>query len=171
MSSSPSLSSSPCSSTRSSAQQSSEPKSIREGQNRQHYRRIVELIEDMARKLTDEPLHIDDICRAAGVSQRTLRNAFQEIYKSPPYRHLRTMRMGEARKALLSPASPTQTVTDVAMHFGFLELGRFSVEYRRAFGECPSATLRRAVQTIQNLEAGHPAQMSRMLPLVTQPRV
>ena len=106
----------------------------------------------MARELTEEPLYIDHICRAAGVSQRTLRNAFQAIYGSSPYRHLRTMRMGEARKALQSPASPTQTVTEVAMHFGFLELGRFSVEYRRAFGERPSVTLRRAVETIQNLE-------------------
>jgi hypothetical protein len=61
-------------------------------------------------------------------------------------------------------------VTEVAVHFGFLELGRFSVEYRRAFGERPSATLRRAMETIQNLEASHPARISGMLPLVTQPR-
>ena len=100
----------------------------------------------MARELTDKPLYIDHFCRAAGVSQRTLRNAFQAIYGSSPYRHLRTMLMGEARKALLSPVRSTQTVTEVAMHFGFLELGRFSVEYRRAFGESPSATLRRAVK-------------------------
>lgn len=162
--------SSSCSSARSTAQQSSEPQSTRTVQDRQHYRQIVELIEAMARELTDESLYIDDICRAAGVSQRTLRTAFHEIYGSPPYRHLRTMRMGEARKALLSPVNPTQTVTEVAMQFGFLELGRFSVEYRRAFGERPSATLRRAVETIQNLEASHPARMSGMLPLVTQPR-
>jgi transcriptional regulator GlxA family with amidase domain len=162
--------SSPCSSARSTAQQSSEPQSTRAGQDRQHYRQIVELIEAMARELTDEPLHIDHICRAAGVSQRTLRNAFQAIYGSSPYRHLRTMRMGEARKALLSPVSPTQTVTEVAMHFGFLELGRFSVEYRRAFGERPSATLRRAAESIRSLEASHPARISGMLPLVTQTR-
>jgi transcriptional regulator GlxA family with amidase domain len=161
------MSSSPCSSARSTEQQSS---ATREAPDRQHYRQIVELIEEMAREPTDEPLHIDHICRAAGVSQRTLRNAFQEIYGSPPYRHLRTTRMGEARKALLSPASSTQTVTEVAVHFGFLELGRFSVEYRRAFGERPSATLRRAMETIQNLEASHPARISGMLPLVTQPR-
>ncbi|MBX9828476.1 MAG: helix-turn-helix domain-containing protein [Xanthobacteraceae bacterium] len=162
--------SSPCPSARCTAQQSSGQESTRAGPDRQHYRRIVALIEKMARELTDKPLHIDDICRAAGVSQRTLRNAFQAIYGSSPYRHLRTMRLGEARKALLSPASPTQTVTEVAMHFGFLELGRFSVEYRRTFGECPSATLRRAVETIQNLAPGDPARMSRMLPVVTQPR-
>jgi transcriptional regulator GlxA family with amidase domain len=161
------MSSSPCSSARSTEQQSS---ATREAPDRQHYRQIVELIEEMARQLTDEPLHIDHICRAAGVSQRTLRNAFQAIYRSSPYRHLRTMRMGEARKALLSPARSTQTVTEVAMHFGFLELGRFSVEYRRAFGERPSATLRRAVEAIQHLEPNAPAHISGMLPLVTQPR-
>lgn len=152
----------------SSAQKSSELKSNQAGQGVQHYRQIVELIEDMARGQNDEPLHIDDICRAARVSQRTLRNAFQVVYGSSPYRHLRTMRMSEARKALLSPASPSQTVTDVAMHFGFLELGRFSVEYRRAFGERPSATLRRAVETIQGSVSCSPARISGMLPSVNQ---
>ncbi len=154
----------------SSAQKSCELKSNRAGQSLQHYRQIVELIEDMARGQNDEPLHIDDICRAAGVSERTLRNAFQVIYGASPYRHLRTMRMSEARKALLSPASPTQTVTEVAMHFGFLELGRFSVEYRRAFGERPSATLRRAVESIRISTSCSPARISGMLPLVNQPR-
>jgi transcriptional regulator GlxA family with amidase domain len=152
----------------SSARKSSELKSNQAGQGVQHYRQIVELIEDMARGQADEPLHIDDICRAAGVSQRTLRNAFQVVYGSSPYRHLRTMRMSEARKALLSPASPSQTVTDVAMHFGFLELGRFSVEYRRAFGERPSATLRRALETIQGPASCSPARISGMMPLVNQ---
>jgi AraC-like DNA-binding protein len=33
------------------------------------------------------------------------------------------------------------TVTEIATGFGFLELGRFSVEYRKAFGESPSQTL------------------------------
>jgi len=36
------------------------------------------------------------------------------------------------------------TVTEVATALGFVELGRFSVEYRKAFGESPSETLRQA---------------------------
>ena len=36
------------------------------------------------------------------------------------------------------------TVTEIATALGFVELGRFSVEYRKAFGECPSETLRQA---------------------------
>ena len=34
------------------------------------------------------------------------------------------------------------TVTEIATALGFVELGRFSVEYRKAFGESPSETLR-----------------------------
>jgi AraC-like DNA-binding protein len=36
------------------------------------------------------------------------------------------------------------TVTEIATGLGFVELGRFSVEYRRMFGESPSETLHRS---------------------------
>jgi transcriptional regulator GlxA family with amidase domain len=54
------------------------------------------------------------------------------------------LRLSQARRALTDADSSQSTVTEIATGFGFLELGRFSVEYRRAFGESPSQTLQRA---------------------------
>lgn len=115
-------------------------------QHGQRYRQIVCRIEELLQNDRGEQLHVDDLCRAAAVSERTLRNAFRKIHGVSPYRYLRGFRMTQARQALLSAGSRHGTVTEVAMQFGFLELGRFSVDYRSAFGECPSATLRRAME-------------------------
>jgi AraC-like DNA-binding protein len=51
------------------------------------------------------------------------------------------LRLAQARRALLSADSRRITVTEIATCFGFVELGRFSVEYRKMFGESPSQTL------------------------------
>lgn len=109
----------------------------------QRYQSIVDRVEQIARLQWGEPLHIQFLCRTCGVTERTLRNAFQSICGATPYRYLRERRMLEARQALLH-ANSAATVTSIATHYGFLELGRFSVEYRSAFGERPSETLRRA---------------------------
>jgi AraC-like DNA-binding protein len=109
----------------------------------QRYRRIVNRIEELALARIGEPTHIPDLCADAGIGERAMRNAFHAIHQCPPYRRLREYRMSKARKALLSPGT-AWTVTEIAMHYGFFELGRFSVEYRMLFGESPSMTLRRS---------------------------
>jgi len=109
------------------------------------YRQIVDRVENLTRQPTGKPSRITDLCKIVGVSQRMLRSAFHQVHGIAPYRYIRRLRMNEARKALSSPWSPAVTVTHIATDCGFLELGRFSVEYRLAFGECPSATLRRAL--------------------------
>jgi AraC-like DNA-binding protein len=114
-------------------------------QQAQRSRQIVDRIENVARAQMGEPLRIADLCKSVAVSQRRLRSAFHLVHGTAPHRYLRALRMTEARNALLSPASPSATVTQIATDFGFLELGRFAVEYRQAFGECPSDTLRRAL--------------------------
>jgi transcriptional regulator GlxA family with amidase domain len=109
----------------------------------QRYRTIVDRVNTIAHLHAGEPLHIRFLCQTCGVTDRTLRNAFQSVYGKTPYRYLRETRMLEARQALLR-ARTSETVTSIATQHGFLELGRFSVEYRSVFGECPSETLRRA---------------------------
>jgi transcriptional regulator GlxA family with amidase domain len=107
-------------------------------------RQLVEEAEQLALSDTSEPLHISALCVALAVSERTLRKAFHAIHGLPPCRHLRMLRLSRARRALLGANCELTTVTEIATNFGFVELGRFSVEYRKLFGESPSQTLSRA---------------------------
>ncbi|CAN0374749.1 unnamed protein product, partial [Phaeothamnion confervicola] len=101
-------------------------------------RDLVERAEVLALAEIDEPLQISALCAALSVSERTLRKAFHKVRGLPPCRHLRMLRLSQARRALMDTDCGASTVTEIATGFGFLELGRFSVEYRRAFGESPS---------------------------------
>jgi AraC-like DNA-binding protein len=110
-------------------------------------RDLVEQAETLALADLDGPLHIPALCRALKVSERTLRKAFHKIHGLTPCRHLRMLRLSEARRALLAADYKLVTVTEIATGCGFLELGRFSVEYRKVFGESPSQTLYRVSHT------------------------
>ena len=107
-------------------------------------RDIVEQAEILALAEVDEPVQISALCAALSISERTLRKAFHRVHGLPPCRHLRMLRLQQARCALIVTDSHLTTVTEIATGFGFLELGRFSVEYRKVFGESPSQTLNRA---------------------------
>jgi AraC-like DNA-binding protein len=95
---------------------------------------------------------IADLCRAAGVSERTLRYAFQEVCGVSPQRFMHFRRLRLARKALLECDGSRGAVKIAAYEAGFRELGRFSVQYREFFGESPSETA--AHQKAASLVAG-----------------
>jgi AraC family ethanolamine operon transcriptional activator len=82
-----------------------------------------------------------DLCELAGVSERTLEYAFQEQLGMTPARYLRIRRLNAVRRELRDGDPDALRVTDVAMRWGFWELGRFASEYRAPFGERPSQTL------------------------------
>ena len=105
---------------------------------------LVKRAEQLALAYVDKPLQVSALSRSLGVSERTLRKLFNEIYGRPPSRHLRMQRLSQVRGALLSARGQPVTVTEIATGFGFAELGRFSVEYRKVFGESPSETLHQA---------------------------
>lgn len=89
----------------------------------------------------DRPLSLGELCAVAGCSSKTLEALFQRALGETPNRYLRRWRMWRVREAL-STAEPTMTtVSQVAMAYGFWELGRFAVAYRAEFGESPSQTL------------------------------
>ncbi|MFO1161294.1 MAG: helix-turn-helix domain-containing protein [Reyranellaceae bacterium] len=101
--------------------------------------RIILRFEEFLVERRYEPLYLADICTAIGVPERTLRSCCQEHVGMGPIRYLWLRRMHLAHRALLLAEPGSTSVTDVATHHGFWELGRFSVEYRSLFGKTPSA--------------------------------
>lgn len=105
---------------------------------------LVARVTAFLRDNVGEPVTVADLSRMEGVSERTLRAAFHDVIGVSPKRYAITQRLNAAHAALCSADPHTTTVTDIAMTFGFFELGRFAGRYRHTFGQVPSRTLRHA---------------------------
>ncbi len=90
------------------------------------------------------PHTTETLARAAGLSARSLSRGFQRLRGYSPMAALRRARLDRVRLDLQKGAGGG-TVTEVAVRWGFLHLGRFSSLYALWFGELPSETRRRAV--------------------------
>ena len=90
-----------------------------------------------------EDLSLPVLCRIAGVSDRTLRTGFHEMFGISPKRWLKAERLSAARVALKSADPKRDQVRTIACKYGFLQFAHFATDYRKQFGESPSETLRR----------------------------
>ncbi|MGI9242086.1 MAG: AraC family transcriptional regulator [Verrucomicrobiales bacterium] len=89
------------------------------------------------------PISIADVAVVARMSVRHLTREFRRHRGTTIKRFIKARRL-EAANRTLRNAEPGETnVTRVAMDLGFEQLGRFSADYREAFGELPSQTLAR----------------------------
>lgn len=95
-----------------------------------------------------EPIMVADIARAARVSVPSLRQGFRTHLDTTPMAYLRRLRLDRVHHDLLAAArdGTAETVTEIALRWGFTHLGRFSQEYRRAYGRPPSHTLGHALR-------------------------
>jgi AraC-like DNA-binding protein len=107
---------------------------------RHHF--VVARFRDFMQANSDRALHVPEICQEIGVSERALRGCCHEYFGVGPRRYLLLRRMHLAFQGLRAADPSSASVTEIATQCGFWELGRFAVEYRRIFGESPSATLR-----------------------------
>jgi AraC-like DNA-binding protein len=103
--------------------------------------RHVRLAEEFMAAHAGEAIAIGDIAAAAGVGIRTLFEGFRHFRGTTPMAALRAVRL-EAVRAELLAAAGTASVTDIALRWGFTNLGRFADTYRQHYGELPSQTLR-----------------------------
>ena len=79
---------------------------------------------------------------ALNISPRTLRKLFQDAFRSSPYQFMLIHGLQCARRELLRSSIGPSSISRVATSHGFTEWGRFSQQYRRMFGELPSATMK-----------------------------
>ncbi len=109
--------------------------------------RIARQGEEYLRQRLTERVKVTELCEAVGTSERTLELAFVESFGMSPRQLLKTLRLNGAHKDLREATAAT-SVTSVALGWGFLHLGRFSVAYREMFGETAVTTLRRALTAV-----------------------
>jgi len=116
---------------------------------------VLTKIVDLIACADGEVLYVEDLCRAAGVSERTLRAIFNDTFGLGPIRYLRHRRLHLARTALRAARPGRDTVASIAADYGFWEFGRFAQEYRALFGELPSRTLGNTKHDVVVLDRSH----------------
>ena len=85
---------------------------------------------------------LSELASVAGVSVRSLGQAFREYRGCTPMEALREQRLQGVRAELLL-ARPCATVQSIAADWGFSNLGYFAKLFRQRFNELPSTSLRR----------------------------
>lgn len=82
-----------------------------------------------------QPVSIQRIAAALHIDRRYLTNLFREAYGLPPQAYLMELRLEQAQRFL----AQGYAVTEAASLAGFSDLSNFSRQYKRRFGQCPSA--------------------------------
>jgi transcriptional regulator GlxA family with amidase domain len=92
-----------------------------------------------ARDLADaryvEPLNVDDLARAAGLSRAHFSRQFRRAFGESPHGYLLTRRL-ERSAAMLRTTD--RSVADVCIAVGLQSVGSFTTSFRRHFGKTPS---------------------------------
>ncbi len=103
-------------------------------------KRAVDMIHDRLR----EDISLIELACHAGTTPRNLQLVFKREMDLTPVQYLQQCRLNLARHLLLAQNGDT-SVSDVAELSGHRHLGRFSVAYKKRFGESPKATARSRV--------------------------
>jgi AraC family ethanolamine operon transcriptional activator len=116
---------------------------LRTGRRRLPHKKIVDRSVELIEQNDGERISIRDLAQSANVSERTLRNTFNEYFGVGPTQYQILRQLRETRRALLSGDPETTLVADVLLGCGVWEFSRFATRYKQQFGELPSETLRK----------------------------
>lgn len=105
----------------------------------------VRRVEEFMEANWDRPIDIEAMAAVARVSARSLFRQFRKDRGYSPADFAKRIRLNRAREMLEQPGENT-SVVQVALKCGFQNPGHFARDFRLAFGELPSETLKRSMQ-------------------------
>jgi transcriptional regulator GlxA family with amidase domain len=91
---------------------------------------------DLADARFSEPLQVDDMARAAGLSRAHFSREFRRAFGESPHAYLLTRRL-ERAAALLRTTD--RSTADVCLSVGLVSVGSFTSSFTRTFGVPPTA--------------------------------
>jgi AraC-like DNA-binding protein len=91
---------------------------------------------DLADARYFEPLGVDDLAAAAGLSRAHFSREFRRAFGESPHAYLLTRRL-ERAAALLRTTD--RSVADICLSVGLQSIGSFTTSFSRAFGHSPAA--------------------------------
>ncbi len=91
---------------------------------------------DLADARYAEPLTVDDMAQAAGLSRAHFSREFRRTFGDSPHAYLLTRRL-ERAAALLR--NTDRSVAEICMAVGLQSVGSFTTSFKRAFGATPTA--------------------------------
>lgn len=103
--------------------------------------RHVRYVKDYIDEHANEAISLATLAQEVGVSLRGLYLGFHQHCGISPMQYLKKVRLEKVHEALRQKNSGS--VTEIALAWGFMHLGRFSIEYKQRYGESPSETLRK----------------------------
>ncbi len=95
--------------------------------------KLIEAVSLMEANI-EEPMTLDELAQAVGVSRRQLERLFQKYLQCVPTRYYLELRLSRARQLLLQTS---MSIVDVAFACGFVSAPHFSKCYRDHFGIPP----------------------------------
>ena len=120
--------------------QAGEPK--KEGRPRLPRQEIIQRSKELLEERESKPVQVRELVTAVGVSERTLRTAFNEYFGVGPIKYLQLRQLHQIHRELKKADPEEYTVGKIMVKYGVWEFSRCASRYRQVFGELPSETLR-----------------------------
>jgi len=105
-----------------------------------HAHRIARAVEILRKKFT-EPLRVETLANAAGMSLSAFHTHFRSITTLTPLQFQKQLRLLEARRRLLAEGA---AISSTAYGVGYESVTQFTREYARMFGQPPGRSIREA---------------------------